>query len=492
MDGRVHYLELFSDKLTAQEVTDATTNLLANNDVPALDQTGRSITNIDGDNIVSAGQSATITGIGFDLPISTVTLGGESLTVTGTPTTTSIDVTVPTGIDLKWSELYQLAVTDNTGTITRNSITLAPQSGWSTQTYNGTAPNPTTTESFYEYAQTDATVGNITMASGDVLAWEAQTGMTVDGQTIPVISPAATVTGAYRIWDDTLQTWSSESTFTITDGTFMRANYTLNVTDDYLYAGGGESRAPGAILFCGDSNTCGDGGGVLEILDKTIFDIYTQNASGNTLVDTSATPYIEHAQNSGADEVGPDLHFCDAIKLNKYPYRKIIALGAGDSGSGFTSSQWQNSLSLWNHAKTLGDTFHSENTFGKIIAVQINIGTNDINDYSPVTLFTDEMDDLIGDIRSGMFTIVDVQPDLNTVPIVLNGVPPEFLPGDPGKDALQAELTNYPASNTYTGFADITGMRSQVGDLIHVAGADNRFYGKVRGWAAFQAAEANT
>lgn len=215
VDGRIHYFELFSDQLTSQEITDGTTNLLSNNDVPALAQTGRSITNIDGDNVVFAGQATSITGIDFDLPISSVTIGGESCTVTGTPTTTNIDVTVPATINLKWSQQYTLEVTDNTGPLTLNGVTVGPRANFEQVTYNGSAPNPVNTESFYEYAQTDAGVGNYTMISGDVLAWESQTGMTVDGQTIPVINPAATVSGTYLIWDDTLSTWKSDSTFTI-------------------------------------------------------------------------------------------------------------------------------------------------------------------------------------------------------------------------------------------------------------------------------------
>jgi hypothetical protein len=181
----------------------------------------RSITNIDGDDNVQAGQTnVTITTVGLDASpaTQTATLGGESLTVNSW-SATAVNVDIPLHIDLEWgSTTNQLALTDDTGTVTLNNVTLSAPTGWETVTYNGTAPNPATTESFYEYAQTDVEVGSFTMATNDILAWETQTGLTVDVQTIPIVDPPVTVSGAYKIWDDSLSTWTSVSSFTITDG----------------------------------------------------------------------------------------------------------------------------------------------------------------------------------------------------------------------------------------------------------------------------------
>lgn len=181
----------------------------------------RSITNIDTDNNVQAGQtSVTITTVGLDASpaTQTATLGGESLTVNSW-SATAVNVDIPLHIDLEWgSTTNQLALTDDTGTVTLDNITLSAPTGWETVTYNGSAPNPATTESFYEYAQTDSGVGSFTMATSDILAWETQTGLTIDTQTIPVVDPPATVSGAYKIWDESLSTWTSVSSFTITDG----------------------------------------------------------------------------------------------------------------------------------------------------------------------------------------------------------------------------------------------------------------------------------
>lgn len=182
---------------------------------------GRSITDIDTDNDVQAGQTnITITTVGLDASpaTQTATLGGESLTVNSW-SATAVNVDIPLHIDLEWGSITnQLALTDDTGTVTLDNVTLSAPTGWETVTYNGSAPNPVTTESFYEYAQTDAGVGSFTMATNDILAWETQSGLSIDVQTIPIVAPPATVSGAYKIWDTSLSTWTTVSDFTITDG----------------------------------------------------------------------------------------------------------------------------------------------------------------------------------------------------------------------------------------------------------------------------------
>lgn len=175
------------------------------------------ISDIDTDNNIQAGQTgAVITATAFSLPISSITLGGEALTVTGTPTTTQAVVDIPLHINLEWGSTNTLQVTDSVETHDLIGVTLSAPTGWETVTLTST-PNPTTTESFYELSQTDATVGNFTAALNDILAFESQSGLTVDAQTIPVVAPPATVSGAYKWWDVSLSTWTSVSNFTIND-----------------------------------------------------------------------------------------------------------------------------------------------------------------------------------------------------------------------------------------------------------------------------------
>ena len=127
-------------------------------------------------------------------------------------------VTIPSDIDLQWGTTHTLSVTDDTDTRTLTGVTLSAPAGWDTVIFSS-APNTTDTESFYEEAisDTDLGGGGFTMAAGDVLAYETATGMTVDSQTIPTISPPATVSGSYKIYDVSAGTWTSQSTYTWTD-----------------------------------------------------------------------------------------------------------------------------------------------------------------------------------------------------------------------------------------------------------------------------------
>lgn len=180
----------------------------------------RAIVNIDTDNDVYPGQTnVVITTIGLDATpaTQTATIGGETVTV-NTWSETAVNVNIPLHINLEWDTTYQLALTDDTGTVTKSNITLSTNPNWETVTFNGTAPDPGTTESFYEHAQTDSDVGNFTMVATDILAWESAAGLSIDDQTIPVVDPPSTVSGAYKIWDTSLSTWTGVSAYTITDG----------------------------------------------------------------------------------------------------------------------------------------------------------------------------------------------------------------------------------------------------------------------------------
>ena len=182
--------------------------------------TQATVSNIDTDDDVQAGQAGvTIAGTNFGT-VTGVTLGGEAL-VLNSNTATEVDVDIPSTINLRWGvTTYELAVTNTVGTGTLSDVTLSAQAGWEVANYDGPAPDPATTESFYEEAQSDSDVGNLLMGLNDLLAWESQSGLTVDAQTIPIVAPPATVAGDYRLWDDSVGSWTGTSTFTIIDGSF--------------------------------------------------------------------------------------------------------------------------------------------------------------------------------------------------------------------------------------------------------------------------------
>ena len=55
------------------------------------------------------------------------------------------------------------------------------------------------------------------MQPGDVLAWTSSPGLTIDGQTVPFVSPASTVSGSYKVWRNSAQSWTDTSTYIIND-----------------------------------------------------------------------------------------------------------------------------------------------------------------------------------------------------------------------------------------------------------------------------------
>lgn len=226
-------LEVFVDDSSVYTGTDSSTPIASGNDgiynnggsravAARIDDftdgsVSRGIINIDTDNDVQAGQtSVTINAAGLDASpaTQTATLGGETLTVNSW-SATSVNVDIPLHIDLEWgSTTNQLALTDDTGTVTLENVTLSTPTGWETVTFTS-APNIGTTSSFYEEAITDIP---FTAATSDTLAWESATGLTVDGQTIPVVSPPVTVTGDYKWWDDSAGSWTSVSSYNWIDG----------------------------------------------------------------------------------------------------------------------------------------------------------------------------------------------------------------------------------------------------------------------------------
>lgn len=277
--------------------------------------------------------------------------------------------------------------------------------------------------------------------------------------------------------------------------TMARSNYSVAVQDGYLHAGGGDSRAPVAVALTGDSNLCGDGDQNDTILDTTAFKVFSQSTSGGSTLVTNTAPLIDHAINSGANEVGPDLSFCHALAVNEFPWRKMIALGGGDSGSGFSTGQY-NSVSgdCYIQMRELGNAFYDDYPFGEIVAIMTSICTNDISDYSPISGWTAVWHAYLDDLRdtSCVNDPTQKQPTLATVPIVINGIPPEYLPADSDRIDLQAEVDDTPNHYTYTAVNDDTGVRSKVGELIHVQGSENREFGYTAGYAAYLVAEANT
>lgn len=201
----------------ANEVNFATTSLAH----IGLDITGpaRTIADIDGDNNVQAGQTATVTGAGYVPPFVSATLGGKPITLAGNETATTCDVTIPTDIALKWGRTdLDLVLTDQTGPLTLSNVTLSPRANWgaidlaSLHAVNNEFGNPI--KSYRTVALTDLA---FTAAVGDQLQYETNAALAVDNEWIPTIDPAQDVTTTYAIYDDSLGVRTAEASVTWQD-----------------------------------------------------------------------------------------------------------------------------------------------------------------------------------------------------------------------------------------------------------------------------------
>lgn len=178
------------------------------------------IVSIGADNSIYPGEtSVAIAASGFDTSPSTriVTLSDgtntEALTITNWNSGQPI-VTVPLDIDLLWGDkTLELQITDDQGTATfGTSVMLAMLSGWGNANFTGTIPDPNTTASFAELVL--ATL-ELTAAAGDILTFETDPALSIDNQWIPNVNPAQTITGSYKVWDASANTYTGSTEYTI-------------------------------------------------------------------------------------------------------------------------------------------------------------------------------------------------------------------------------------------------------------------------------------
>lgn len=188
-----------------------TFNITIGSAIPRID-------NINTDNIVEAGEAATINTSNFTASpsVTTVTLGGETVTV-GSWAGGVLSVTIPLHINLKWGQTYTLSLTADAESATLADVTLNGSPDWESVTVTA-VPAAGSTESYAEEAVADI---GLTVVAGDVFAWESVAGLSVDSETKPTINPPATVVHDYKFYDESAGSWSSVSEATWTDGGFL-------------------------------------------------------------------------------------------------------------------------------------------------------------------------------------------------------------------------------------------------------------------------------
>lgn len=180
------------------------------------------ILDIDGDNIVLAGQTGVvINGSDLDVNPSTqiILLGGAPLTVTDWSTDDPV-VTIPQEISLNWGQSYTLTVEGDNGVVTfATQVMLNKPALWSIMTFDGSAiPVDTVgTETIQEHVPLDATTGNITLALNDIFAFETTAGLTINNDGSVEVSPAGNISIPYKIWDISANAWTALSTLNITN-----------------------------------------------------------------------------------------------------------------------------------------------------------------------------------------------------------------------------------------------------------------------------------
>lgn len=186
--------------------------------VEFLHTSGAVVYDINGTNAVAAGAIGVAINAAGLLAVSTVKTvvltdgtNNEALTVTNWNAGQPI-VDVPLAIDLKWGNAaLTLEVTDDNGTATLSPVLLQAASGWGSVELTS-VPTPGTTESFAEITVADL---GITAAAPDVLAFELDIALSVDGQWIPTVNPAQDLSGSYKVWDDSAHGYTATATYNI-------------------------------------------------------------------------------------------------------------------------------------------------------------------------------------------------------------------------------------------------------------------------------------
>jgi len=148
----------------------------------------------------------------FD-PITSVTLGGESLVIDGQVGTT-VTCTIPDDINIPWETTgLSLIADDSTSVVQVDDLTLLNRVGWFSELFTGPIPAEGSTESFYWLSVNDRA---FTPEVGDQLRVSSEVGLTVDGSWLPTVDPEDDVYGNWEVLDISTSTVLPPLEFSIT------------------------------------------------------------------------------------------------------------------------------------------------------------------------------------------------------------------------------------------------------------------------------------
>ncbi len=165
------------------------------------------ITGVTG--VLAPFEQVEITHLNFDNQITSITLGGVSLSI-DSQSGGAVVATIPAGGAWEWGQSYDLSVSDGVKTATSESLVLLERNGWSFVTRDDTAltyAGEGQSESFEELLFNDA---GFQMEPGDQLQFSDSQNMLVRPSTTFRIEPAANVAGLFAVYRSSTGTRTPE------------------------------------------------------------------------------------------------------------------------------------------------------------------------------------------------------------------------------------------------------------------------------------------
>ncbi len=242
------------------------------------------------------------------------------------------------------------------------------------------------------------------------------------------------------------------------------------------------------VLVIGDGNAVGNNGAAFTsdgwnvILDSLGSGVLTYrktstnvnsthdgfNAVDTELVNTftEANEPLPHTQNDPGGNAFPDpnsigfgLSMGKDIFYRNVGGRQVVLLPSGKTASSFDGGEWTaTSGAMYTNAQTLGNEFLIENSNNRIIAIVVSLGLTDTN-ASAHAGFEAALDALITKFRLDAFTPNDFQTDFSRLPILVVGLPDDFVTANPvSGGAINSSLADTPNRFENCAFVAPTGL----------------------------------
>ncbi|PHS61194.1 MAG: hypothetical protein COB09_18575 [Thalassobium sp.] len=257
------------------------------------------------------------------------------------------------------------------------------------------------------------------------------------------------------------------------------------------------------IVVCGDGNGVGNNGtslstlGWSEVLDFVDASVLTLNLGSlianaahagtdtNAEVTNKYLPAMEplpHVNNAGLFPPANSVSFGPALGREYYHRRawgrQTVLLPLGKTlASGFSTGEWTvTSGSMYIATQDAVNTALAENEYNKIAMIVISLGIND-SVAAASGAFEAALDALVDKFRDDAFTGNTLQTDFSNVPVVVCGLPKDFITTN-GAEAtsIEAILAATPSRLRNIAFAEMdAGYLTDASDFYIDANAHREF-----------------